>query len=300
MANYDSQKVPDLKALLTERGLPTTGKKSDLIERLTKDDEKKAEPTASAPAKIHPEDEIDWDDEEEASADAPKTTSAPSEKIESKTTVPASEPEVVAKAGGTGQPPNPQAVPNQKADIDPSATDDLSVKPPTEEKDEGADTKDDAKKEEPAVDFTKGVAASNLDEEIEKRRKRAARFGLTIPEDDPNLKLLERAKKFGASGPPKGLDEALPERERRKRGREDNEDGGRHKRRGGGRADGGRRSDNRQGRGNQDGGRRDNRDNRDNRREGGRSNGGGPSWMSEGDRQRLQSRKDRFASNAAS
>ncbi|PVH97935.1 hypothetical protein DM02DRAFT_64253 [Periconia macrospinosa] len=285
MANYDSQKVPDLKALLTERGLPTTGKKSDLIDRLTKDDEKKAETPSSAPAKIHPEDEIDWDDEEETPAEPAKAAAPSSEKEETTAAAPASEPEVTAKAGGTGQPPNPQAVPNQKADIDPSTTDDLSVKPPTDQT-EAAEAE--SKKEEPAVDFTKGVAASNLDEEIEKRRKRAERFGLKIDED-PNVKLLERAKKFGNSGPPKGLDEALPERERRKRGREDNEDGGRHKRRGGGRSGG------RSGRGNQDGGRRS-----DNRREGGRSNNGAPSWMSEADRQRLSSRKDRFSRQAAS
>ncbi|CAI6336095.1 unnamed protein product [Periconia digitata] len=285
MANYDTQKVPDLKALLTERGLPTTGKKSDLIERLTKDDEKKTETTAAAPAKIHPEDEIDWDDEEEASAEAAKTTAAPAEEPK------ATPAEVVNKAGGVGQPPNPQAVPNQQADIDPSTTDDLAVKPPTDEKDVAVA---EAKKEEPAEDFTKGVAASNLEQEIEKRKKRAERFGLKVEEEDSNVKLLERAKKFGGAGPPKGLDEALPERERRKRGREDNEDGGRHKRRGGG-GGGGGRSGGRQGRGNQDGGRRS-----DNRRDGGRSNGGGASWMSEADRQRAQSRRDRFAPKSTS
>ncbi|KAF1951708.1 hypothetical protein CC80DRAFT_360854, partial [Byssothecium circinans] len=202
MANYDAQKVPELKALLTERGLATTGKKSDLVERLTKDDEKKA--GAAEPAsKLHPEDEIDWDSDEE-------TTEAAK----------------AAPADGTEQSSNPQAVPNQKADIDPSTTDDLSVKPPTETK-EGSTEAPTTEKE--PVSYAKGVAATNLDEEIEKRKKRAERFGLAAKEDDS--KLLERAKKFGTSGPPKGLDEALPEREHRKRGREDNEDGGRNKRR---------------------------------------------------------------------
>ena len=32
--NYDDMKVPDLKAALKEKGLPVSGKKSELIERL--------------------------------------------------------------------------------------------------------------------------------------------------------------------------------------------------------------------------------------------------------------------------
>ncbi|KAF2643311.1 hypothetical protein P280DRAFT_361581, partial [Massarina eburnea CBS 473.64] len=220
--NYDSQKVPDLKALLTERGLPTTGKKSDLIERLTKDDEKK---TGAAPesSKIHPEDEIDWDDEDETSAKASP------EKKETKTAAATSEPDAAAKAGGTGQPSNPQAVPNQIADIDPSTTDDLSVKPSTEAKEGSAEPNPEEEKKEP-INYAKGIAGTNIEDEIEKRKKRAERFGITVKEDE--AKLLERAKKFGTTGPPKGLDEALPEqRERRKRDREDNDDSGRNKRR---------------------------------------------------------------------
>jgi hypothetical protein len=47
MADYNSMKVPELKKLLTERGLPHTGNKADLIARLNENDKQKA--TASEP-----------------------------------------------------------------------------------------------------------------------------------------------------------------------------------------------------------------------------------------------------------
>jgi len=271
-------KNAELEALLKERGLPTTGKKADMVDRLSKDDEKATTTTAT-----NAEDEIDWDDDgDEAAA----TTTA---KTDDAVT---SNEETIANAGGEGQPPNPQAVPNQIADIDPAQTDDLTVQAPAE------DAQPEEKKE-PAPVYTQGLAATNLDEEIERRKKRAEKFGMKI-EDDEGLKKLERAKKFGENGPPKGLDEALPERSR-KRGREGGEDGGDNKRRGGGRAGG-------RGRGGRD--RRDNRDNRDNRnggdrsereprKEQGRSNGGS-SWMSEKDKAAAEARKAKFAKPAAS
>lgn len=42
MADYNSMKVPELKKLLTERGLPHTGNKADLIARLNENDKQKA------------------------------------------------------------------------------------------------------------------------------------------------------------------------------------------------------------------------------------------------------------------
>jgi hypothetical protein len=44
MTDYDKLKVPDLKKLLSERSLPVSGNKSDLISRLQESDNKK--PTA--------------------------------------------------------------------------------------------------------------------------------------------------------------------------------------------------------------------------------------------------------------
>ncbi|KAF2691811.1 hypothetical protein K458DRAFT_5793 [Lentithecium fluviatile CBS 122367] len=288
MPEYAKMKNAELEALLKERGLPTGGKKADMVERLTKnDDDKKAQP-AAASSKIDAEDEIDWDDEgEDATADAAKAAPAASTKPESAAPAVMPAAVTVAKAGSVGEVGNSQEVPNQTADVDPAATDDLSVKLPTE-KEGTADTTTEEKKE-PAPSYTKGLAATNLDEEIEKRKRRAEKFGLKI-DDDANLKLLERAKKFGGTGP-KGLDEALPERpERRKRGRDDTDDGGRNKRRGGG--DGGRSG----GRGGDR--RRDNRDGRDNRRgDRGNANGGG-TWMSEADRQKAAARKAKWSKPA--
>lgn len=42
MADYTTLKVPELKKLLTDRSLPSTGNKPDLIVRLQEDDKKKA------------------------------------------------------------------------------------------------------------------------------------------------------------------------------------------------------------------------------------------------------------------
>lgn len=43
MTDYSSLKVPDLKKLLQERSLPTSGNKADLIARLQENDKKPAE-----------------------------------------------------------------------------------------------------------------------------------------------------------------------------------------------------------------------------------------------------------------
>jgi SAP domain-containing ribonucleoprotein len=302
MPEYAKMKNADLEALLRERNLPATGKKADMVDRLTKDDEKNAAP-AETKAAVNAEDEIDWDDDGDEAAATTTQTDA---------TVTANE-ETIEKAGGEGRAANPLAVPNQVADIDPAQTDDLTTLPPTEG---GEDALLEEEKKEPAPDYTKGLAATNLDEEIERRRKRAEKFGMKV-EDDEGLKKLERAKKFGESGPPRGLDEALPERNR-KRGREGGDDVGDNKRRGGGRSGprggrgGGRdrrdNRDNRDSRDNRDNrDSRDNRDNRDNRNRGdreprkeqGRSNGGG-SWMSEKDKAAAEARKAKWTNSAAS
>ena len=54
MAEYTSFKVPELRKLLSERGLPQTGNKTELIARLTENDkaaDAPAEPKAEEPAK---------------------------------------------------------------------------------------------------------------------------------------------------------------------------------------------------------------------------------------------------------
>lgn len=275
MPEYAKMKNAELEALLKERGLPHAGKKADMVDRLTKDDEKKSSGTAAADSKaaVNAEDEIDWDDDEPA-----KNAPAATEEVTTNE-------ETVEKAGGEGQPPNPQAVPNQVTDIDPAKTDDLSVQPPTE----GAETASEEKKE-PAPSYAQGLAATSIDDEIERRKKRALKFGTKI-EDDEGLKKLERMKKFGEKGEVKGLDEALPERER-KRGREDKDDTGANKRRDGGKP----------GRGGRGGGRRDDRnersrrDSRSPRRERAPQ---APKSYSDADKKAAEARKARFAKPAA-
>lgn len=284
MVEYGKMKNAELEALLKSRGLPTGGKKADMVERLTKADEEskaqESEPAkTAAPEKTsaaHVEDEIDWDDDEETAAASSKTAEAASTEPSTANAT------TVEKAGGEGVIDNPQDVPNQGADVDPSKTTDLSVKSP--------EAKPEEENKEPPPNYARGLAASSIDEEIEKRKKRAAKFGLNI-EDDEGLKKLERAKKFGETGPPKGLDEALPERAK-KRGRDGNDQDGRRKERRGDRF-GGRR-----GRGPMNGDRR--REGRDNRGDGkSRSNNGGASWMSEADRARAEERKKKWAAPAA-
>ncbi|OAG26533.1 hypothetical protein CC77DRAFT_925385 [Alternaria alternata] len=283
MSDYSKMKNDELSALLKERKLPHTGKKAEMVERLQKNDAEKAGAKPAAGA----EDEIDWDDEADDAAAAPAaTTTATAEAV-----IPNAE--TVANAGGEGQPPNPQAVPNQVADIDPAQTDDLTTEPPAEGAAAATEEPKPEEKKEPTPDYSRGLAATNLDEEIEKRKKRALKFGTKL-EDDEGLKKLERAKKFGEVAAPLGLDQALPERREKRRREGAGEDAASNKRREGGRREGGRSG----GRG----GRRDNRPrSRDNRPRENKTGGGGAggSWMSEKDRAAAEARKAKFAKPTA-
>ncbi|KAF2837999.1 hypothetical protein M501DRAFT_1032616 [Patellaria atrata CBS 101060] len=270
MSDYSKLKNAELEAMLKERSLPHTGKKADMIARLREDDEKKASKTPAAAA----EDEIDWDDD--ATNDAPKPFDA--------TTAPGA---AAIAAGGQGRVANPQSVPNQVADIDPSMTDDLTVKAPTDEgaKDVDVSEAKTTEKEKTPVNFSSGLKETTLEEELEKRKARAKKFGLPI-EDDDEIKKLERAKKFGETAAPKGLNQALPERSR-KRGRDGDDDSGRGGKRGGRRFDGRR------------GGRKPARQDRDRRDDGERKPKDSRTEFSEADRKRNEARKQRFAAAAS-
>jgi len=284
MADYSKMKNAELESLLKERGLPHTGKKAELVKRLQDADQTGAKG----------EDEIDWDDEP-ATATAQNATSEPAA--------------AALQAGGVGQPANPQAVPNQVADVDPATTDDLTVAAPAEATSSVAPTESTAtvanettaqptiettteqiaepeKFEKPAVDFSSGMKTLTIDEEIEKRKARAKKFGTDIEKDEV-LKNLERQKKFsGGDALPGKLNEALPDKREKKRGRETDDGGNQQKRgrpgmagrRGSGRPQGDRASTPRNG----------------------KLNGSTPkpapsSGMSEADRQKAEARKARFA-----
>lgn len=206
MADYGKRKNDELQALCKERGLAHTGKKADLVKRLEDHDAQSS--GAAKPA----EDEIDWDDE-------PATETA-----KAATTEPAAN---AIAAGGVGEVANPLAVPNQEQVEDPSQANDLTVIPPEKEP------------SPEKVEFSAGLAEQTLDTEIEKRKARARKFGL--PEDSDEIKMLERAKKFGNADALKSLNAGLSTEGGRKRGREGGENGGGIRK--GGR--GGRRQDSR-------------------------------------------------------
>lgn len=254
MADYAKKKNDELAALCKERGLAHTGKKADLVKRL--EDYDASQTSAPAAAAAAPaEDEIDWDEE-------PATEAA-----KAATTQPAAN---AIAAGGIGQVDNPQAVPNQQAAIDPSTTTDLTAAAPAapEEK-------------KPEVDFSTGLAARTLEEEIEKRKARARKFGM--PEDSEEIKALERAKRFGnADALNLGLlNGALPEKSERKRGAQASEADGGIRKKPHGRGPKGKVK-----------GSGDN-----SKAAGGASKGASslPSWMTAKDREAAEKRKARFA-----
>jgi SAP domain-containing ribonucleoprotein len=264
MVDYTKMKNAELETLLKQRSLPHSGKKADLVARLQEDDKKEEEGTTTtetAPAAttsaLANEDEIDWDDD----AAEPSKQSAPTPRE------PVTAPSTIPPPAGTI--PNTDAVKETNTATEGSGNAQVSN-----------ENNGDAK---PVVDFSIGLRVTTIDEELEKRKARAKKFG--IQETDPlaqeALQRLERAKKFGEDGGPRGLNEALPE-QREKRRRDGGEDGSRdHKRRGAGRFSG------------RSGGRGDRRRQPN---EGNTKGSGAPTWMNERDRAAAEARRSRFES----
>lgn len=276
--DYSKKTNAELIEILKSRSLAHTGKKVDLVARLQQDDEKKAAAAPAASSNTHSaEDVIDWDDDVEKA-----TTEAGANAI---------------AAGGKGAVANPVAVPNQKLDTDPATADDLKVESTgaaaavTGRPDA---TATEAEKKVAVVDFTQGLPASELEEELRKRKARAAKFGV-VEDTETALKeaekQLERAKRFATGGTSeastavgvRGLDEALPSEPSRKRSR--NDQGGR----GGKRRDHGRNRNRNRGNG----------ANENHKRSGGETStpGGQKNW-NEKDALAMEARKKRFATAA--
>ncbi|KAF7197074.1 hypothetical protein HII31_01499 [Pseudocercospora fuligena] len=263
MADYAKKKNDELAALCKERGLAHTGKKADLVKRLEGYDAKQTATTTAPAAAAKPaanEDEIDWDDE-------PATEAA-----KAATTEPAAN---AIAAGGQGEVSNPQAVPNQEAAIDPAQTDDLKVAAAPADA-ATTEAEKEAKKAENAK-YSANLAERTLQEEIEKRKARARRFGM--PEDSDEIKALERKLRFGDTDLPGDLNRALQEKKREKRGRAaavEADDGGIRKR------SRGRPGPTKKG-------------SVEKPKSEKKANGGFPDWMSEADRQKAEARKAKFA-----
>ncbi|KAF2719384.1 hypothetical protein K431DRAFT_228760 [Polychaeton citri CBS 116435] len=254
--DYGKKKNDELQTLCKERGLAHTGKKADLVKRLEEDDAVKGTQTAETAAPPA-EDEIDWDDE-------PATSKPAADAL---------------AAGGQGEVDNPQAVPNQKVDVDPSTTNELVT--------EGAATTEDLKEavteQKEAVDFTSGLEERNFEQEMQKKIDRAEKWGTGNVEElkEELERLKKRQDKFGTmEAAPKGLNTALPEKRDRKRGRDNEHDGGIRKKRGG------RSEGTRGGRPGMQQGRQGSE-----RKEAANGTGG---WMSEKDIEAAERRKARF------
>ena len=305
--DYAKKKNDELSTLCKDRGLPHTGKKADFVKRLEEYDASHASSTsAAAPPAATGEDEIDWDDEPTAATEAAKAA--------------ASQPAADAlAAGGVGRVKNPVAVPNQVQVEDPAETTEMTVIPPTTSDTPAAtapipDTADTVqpaaatsaeetpaaepeKEKSPEKDFNSlGLTDRTVAEELEKRKARALRFGLPVESEE--IKLLERAKRFGAvdgSKLPGLLNQALSTGT--KRGRSETAGGvegaGVNKRRASGR-EGGRGgrapgAERRQGSERPAG----DRPTGEKRKEGGHA-----SWMNDADRAKAEARKARFAAPA--
>ncbi|KAG7417073.1 Uncharacterized protein Forpe1208_v004026 [Fusarium oxysporum f. sp. rapae] len=210
MAEYSSLKVPELKKLLAEKGLPQTGNKADLIARLQEND--RTSETAEKPAE-NKEDEISYSDDEAPAAPAAAAPVATSEPVAE---VPATEAEetTAEKPAETAEAP---AEPEKSYAIGLQST--------------AAD--DEAKKRaERAKRF--GIEE---DEDAKKRADRAKRFGLDEKELATTLDsaLPERSRKRGRDRTTEG-DGNRPG----KRQSLDRRNGGGGRRRGRGGRDGGR------------------------------------------------------------
>ncbi|KAF9766236.1 hypothetical protein IL306_001379 [Fusarium sp. DS 682] len=190
MAEYSSLKVPELKKLLAEKGLPQTGNKADLIARLQEND--RTSEAAEKPAE-NKEDEISYSDDEAPAAPA---ASAPAAS--------ASAPEPAAEAPAT-----------EAAPVEASAAEESTTDKPAETAEAPA---------EPEKSYAIGLSSTAADDEAKKRAERAKRFG--IEDDEDAKKRAERAKRFGLDEKELAttLDSALPERSR-KRGRDRTTDG---------------------------------------------------------------------------
>ncbi|KAK6537015.1 hypothetical protein TWF281_001219 [Arthrobotrys megalospora] len=206
MTDYNKLKVTELKEQLTARGLPTTGKKDDLVSRLAADDAAKASNQPNGESSAEPV-------KEAAPAPVSSTTETQDEKNETKkdTTVapPASAPEPSATGPIEGE---------KKKFTFKRLADEFDAPAPKETE---PVKPEEPKAAEPAESFAAGLASTDTDSELEKRKKRAARFGVPVAESS---KLAERAKRFAADGDDsnkdttiKALDSALGENRGKKR-----------------------------------------------------------------------------------
>ncbi|KAL6235848.1 hypothetical protein BDW75DRAFT_208462 [Aspergillus navahoensis] len=245
VTDYAKKTNAELVEILKSRNLPHTGKKADMVARLQEDDNSKA----AAPAQtVNADDVIDWEDDEVPAADSTTTTKPAETGAEAAVAAPAPAEENAAAA------PKTEETKTQGAKAEAATTQD-NTEPtgtvvPTGAEEQAAQQ---PAEEKPAPNFALGLSVTDLEEELKKRKARAEKFGITEESQaaiDEVAKKLERAKRFGTAGEAPGvesvsrLDQALPEKSR-KRGRGENDQGGR-----GGKRRNGRNNQRQRGRGN--------------------------------------------------
>jgi len=209
MVDYSSMKVPELKKLLSERSLPQSGNKADLIARLQEYDKqqaaKNAEPQADSKKPAPAEDEIDYEDD-----DLPATTTTTTATKDNKDTV-------AEKPAATENAPSAVSAPTASTEekkTEPAATTSAT----TSEKAAEEKKTEDAATAKTTSSFTQNLPPTDAKTEAEKRAARAARFGLDVQSEE--AKKAARAARFGLPQEAvAALDSALPERAPRKRGR---------------------------------------------------------------------------------
>jgi SAP domain-containing ribonucleoprotein len=168
MMDYSKLKVAELKDLLTSRSLPVSGKKEELVARLVESD--KGQPVVDDLGDLAPpEEEYDWD------APTTKTYCSASTQLTTSSAKPEAKPAPAPAAPSV--PAKPQtatpAVPSQPLEA-PKAPAETTTKSP------------------PAASTTDTEDALAI--ELEKRKRRAERFGIPLAE---SAKAIERVKRFG-------------------------------------------------------------------------------------------------------
>ncbi|KAK6351605.1 hypothetical protein TWF718_004761 [Orbilia javanica] len=208
MTDYNKLKVADLKEQLANRGLAITGKKDELVSRLVADDAAKASNPPSGEPSSEPV--------KEAAAVAASTAPATETPVEPKETT---KDPVAVPSEPVQQPTAPAPIEGEKKKFTFKRLADEFDTPAQEEP-----KPEEPKASEPVESFAAGLATTDTDSELEKRKKRAARFGVPVAE---SLKLAERAKRFAADGDDsnkdttiKALDSALGENKGKKRASE--------------------------------------------------------------------------------
>ncbi|KAJ6260899.1 hypothetical protein Dda_3560 [Drechslerella dactyloides] len=225
MTDYSKLKVADLKELLGKRGLSQSGKKEDLISRLTADDAEKASPAKAGTSDSGAQSisELTLTSIEKPVEPSSELSAAPAAPATADLTVDEAKDSGNTAASAASVAPVGTAAPaeGEKKKFTFKRLADEFETPATEAPaDKPTVQADDAKPVEPAESFSAGLASTNTDSELEKRKKRAARFGVPVTE---SIKLMERAKRFGADGDGsdskgiKELDEALGENRGKKR-----------------------------------------------------------------------------------